>query len=880
MLIVLEVIDNFIYLNEIYNHRNIKQRCKNVSAESSSEEVKAKLRVGGMTCASCVASVENAVKKLPGVKKVTVSLMTETAEVEFDPQLVDPEKIAEKIEAVGYEAEPMEEKKANEITLNVGGMTCASCVANVERAIKKLDGIITATVNLTTEKAKVEFDPTKVQLRDIVEAIEAIGYDASIATEDVDLERLERVEEIKRWKKKLIVSFFLTLPVFIISMIRIEPFISMMPQNIVDFYKIEFLLPNLTLYGLILFVFATPVQFWVGKSFYVNGYKAVRHGSATMDVLVALGTSAAYFYSLFSWIYPVFNPTFTGELFFETSALLITFIVLGKYLEARAKGKTSDAIKKLMNLQPKTATLLTPDGQEKEIAVELVGVGDILLVRPGERIPTDGIIIQGSTSVDESMLTGESMPVFKEEGDEVIGGTINNEGLIKVKATKVGNETALAQIIKLVQEAQSSKAPIQAFADRVSQYFVPAVVLISVLDFIFWFSLTSLGVFTDLPPGTGPFLFSFLLAVAVLVIACPCALGLATPTAVMVGTGVAASNGILIKGGEPLERAHQVNAVIFDKTGTLTHGKPKVTDVVLSKKEVTEEELLYFAASAEYGSEHPLGKAIVEKAKEQGISLKEPRDFEAVKGLGIKANIDGKTVLVGNRRFMTSNDIEFDDKTENMLKHLEEQGKTAMIVVVDGTAAGIIAVADTVKEEARVVVKKLHKMGIKTWMVTGDNTRTAHAIARIVGIDEVFAEVLPSQKVEKVKELQEKGYIVAMVGDGVNDAPALAQADVGIAIGSGTDVAIESADIILMRNDLRDVVAAFDVSKKTMRRIKMNMFWALAYNTAGIPIAAGVLYPFTHLTLPPELAGLAMALSSVSVVTSSLLLKKWKKPEL
>ncbi len=852
-----------------------------MSGEMEGKEAKAKLRLGGLTCASCVSAVENAVKKMPGIKAISVNLMTEMAEVEFDPQAVDVEDIAKKIEDVGYEAEPVEEKTGNVITLNVGGMTCASCVAGVERAIKKLDGIISASVNLTTERAVVEYDSRLVQPRDIVEAIEAVGYEASIATDDVDIERLERIEEIKRWKQKFVVSLTLTLPVFVLSMLVIEPFKSFVPSIFLEWLESDiFGISRLSLLGLILFVFSTPVQFWVGKNFYVNSYKALRHGSATMDVLVALGTSAAYLYSVFSWIYPVFEPSFKGEMFFETAALLITFIVLGRYLEARAKGKTSDAIKKLMNLQPKTATLLTSDGQEKTIPVELVSVGDILLVRPGEKIPTDGIIVQGTTSVDESMLTGESMPVSKDEGDEVIGGTINNEGLIKVKATRIGNETALAQIIKLVQEAQSSKAPIQAFADRVSQYFVPAVVLIAVLDFIFWFAITSLRIYTDLPPGTDSFLFSLLLSVAVLVIACPCALGLATPTAVMVGTGVAASNGILIKGGEPLEFAYKVNAVIFDKTGTLTHGKPKVTDVVLSRKDLTEEKLLYFAASAEYGSEHPLGKAIVEKARELSITLKEPQEFEAIKGLGVKAKIDDKVVLIGNRRFLSSNNVSTDDKTENMMTHLENQGKTAMLVAVDGTLSGIIAVADTVKEEAKAVIAKLHEMGIKTWMVTGDNKRTAQAIAKQVGIDEVFAEVLPAQKVEKVKELQEQGYVVAMVGDGVNDAPALAQADVGIAIGSGTDVAIESADIILMRDDLKDVVAAFDVSKKTMKRIKLNMFWALAYNTAGIPVAAGVLYPFTHMTLPPELAGLAMALSSVSVVTSSLLLRRWKKPQL
>ncbi len=840
---------------------------------------KAKLRVSGMTCASCVASIENAVKKLPGVKEISVNLMTETAVVEYDPNAVDVEKVAKQIEEIGYDAEPIKESSGNLLDLEIDGMTCASCVASIEGQLQKLPGVLSVSVNLTTERAKVEFVDDKVNPRDIIKAVEEIGYGARLATDDVDLERLERIEEINKWKRLLWISLAFTIPVFVLSMAVIEPFRSWFPNFVEIIEKPKIAGEVLWLYVFLL-ILTTPVQLGVGKTFYVSSYKAVRHGSANMETLIALGTSAAYFYSIFSTFYPLIQPEFEGEVFYETAALLISFIVLGKYLEAVAKGKTSDAIKKLMNLQPKMATLIKEDGTEELIPAELINKGDLLLVRPGEAIPTDGVIEYGSTSVDESMLTGESMPVNKEVGDEVVGGTVNNEGMIKVRATRVGKDTALAQIIKLIQDAQSSKAPIQNFADRVSAYFVPAVVLISIVTFVTWFSLLKFGIYStsNLPPGTTPFLFAFLLSVSVLVIACPCALGLATPTAVMVGTGVGATQGILIKGGEPLETAHKVDAIIFDKTGTLTYGKPTITDLVVIDQQVSEKDLLFYVGSAEKGSEHPLGKAIASYALEKVGSLEDPTNFEAVKGKGVQATISGKQVLVGNRLFMKENGIEVTDKVNEEMATLEDQGKTAMIIAVENKVAGIVAVADTVKPEAKEVISHLNELGIKTWMVTGDNERTARAIAKQVGITDVFAEVLPAQKVEKVKELQEQGYTVAMVGDGVNDSPALAQADVGIAIGSGTDVAIESAGIILMRDDLKDVYNAIHLSKVTMRRIRLNMFWALGYNSAGIPVAAGVFYPLTHLTLPPELAGLAMALSSVSVVTSSLLLRRYRKP--
>ncbi len=842
---------------------------------------KIKLRIEGMTCASCVASIENSLKKVPGIETVSVNLMTETADVQFNSTKLNLDDIISKVEAIGYSAEPLIEKESNTLTLNIGGMTCASCVKSIENTVSKLKGIESVTVNLATEQATIKYDPKSLQPRKIVEAIEEIGYTATLGAEEVDEERLARIAEINKWKRKFWISLAFTIPVFVLSMIVIEPFRSMLPTIAATLEEPK-IFPRVKWLDILLLVLTTPVQLGIGWTFYEGMYKSVRHGSFNMDSLIAIGTSAAYFYSIFSTFYPFFNPAFTGEVFYETAALLITFVVLGRLLEAKAKGKTSEAIRKLMNLQPKTATIIAEDGTEKTIPAELVEVGDILLVRPGERVPTDGVVIQGSTSVDESMLTGESMPVNKEVGDEVIGGTMNNEGMIKARATRVGKDTALAQIIKLVQDAQSSKAPIQDFADRVSQYFVPGVIIIAVFAFFFWLLITSTGIFPvdRLPAGTGPFLFSFLIGISVLVIACPCALGLATPTAVMVGTGVGAMNGILIKGGEPLETTHKINAIIFDKTGTLTHGKPVVTDVLIMNPRFSEEEVIFLAGSSEKGSEHPLGKAIVNHAMERVKSLEEPSEFEAIKGEGIVAKVSKRSVLLGNRRLLKERNIPIPNEVEEKLRLLENQGKTAMLLAIDSEVAAIIAVADTVKPESKTVIKKLNEMGIKTWMVTGDNERTARAIASQIGIEDVFAEVLPAEKVEKVKELQEQGYIVAMVGDGINDAPALAQADVGIAIGSGTDVAIESADIILMKNDLRDVYTAIHLSKKTMQRIKLNMFWALGYNSAGIPIAAGVLYPLFSITLPPELAGLAMALSSVSVVTSSLLLRRYKKPEI
>ncbi len=850
-----------------------------------SDRKKAKFNVSGMTCASCVNTIENYVSSQDGVLNVKVNLLGEKAEIEYDGSKIDSNKIEQLIEDVGFEAEPIIDQGEGYIELSVGGMTCASCVNTIENYVGSLTGITDINVNLTTEKAKVKFDPSTITPKEIVEAIEDVGFTASIAKESIDMDRLSKKEEINYWKKKLYWSLAFSVPIFVFfmvpSLLKIEA--------ITRIHAIE-LFPHLPLKAVVLFVLTTPVQFWVGWGFYKKSYAVLKHGSATMDVLVALGTSAAYFYSLFAMIYSMIVPDFESELFFDTSAFLITFIVLGKYLEANAKGKTSEAIKQLLELQAKTAHVvqLNENGEvasEKEVPADLVQVGDIVKVYPGEKVPVDGVVVRGTSDVDESMITGESVYVTKRVGDKVIGSTINQGSVLLVQAEKIGADTVISQIVKMVEEAQSSKAPIQGLADRISSVFVPAVVIIAILDFTIWYILFNLGVapLEWLPPGTSAFLFSFLMAVSVIVISCPCALGLATPTAIMVGTGLGAKYGILIKGGEALEAANNIDTVVLDKTGTITHGKPKVTNVVAY--EFSEGEMLSLAASAELGSEHPLGKSIVEYAKEQNLNISEPNEFEALPGMGIVAKIDEKEILVGKPSFMTSRSITFSETIASDVERLENEGKTVMLVAIDSKAVGLIAVADTVKPESPVAIQKMKNLGLDVWMITGDNERTAKAIAKQVGITNVMAGVLPNEKAEKIKELQAQGKKVMMVGDGINDAPALAQADVGMAIGAGTDIAIETADMVLIKNDLRDVVTALDLSKQTFRRIKINFLWAFVYNVSGIPLAAGVFIPLfktlygTTITLPPEFAGMAMALSSVSVVTSSLMLKRYKKPK-
>ncbi|OZI10661.1 copper-translocating P-type ATPase [Bacillaceae bacterium SAS-127] len=790
------------------------------------------LKISGMTCAACSTRIEKVLNKMDGVE-ANVNLTMETATVTIDNEQVSAKEVAERIEKMGYGV------RTEKVELDVFGMTCAACSARIEKVVNKMDGVKTAVVNLTAETASIEFESGVTSVDSIVAKIEKLGFEAK-EKQGQQEKAAHKEEEYETKKRKLLISTLLSLPL-LYTMFAHFPFDTHIP------------VPHILMNPWVQLVLATPVQFIIGWSFYEGAYKALRNKSANMDVLVALGTSAAYFYSLFE----AFRTIGTNEaphLYFETSAVLITLILFGKLLEARAKGRTTEAISSLLNLQAKYATVIK-DGQEVQSPVEQVVPGDLLLVKPGEKIPVDGVIQSGMTSVDESMITGESIPVEKTIGDMVIGATINKNGSLTVQALKVGEETALSGIIRAVEQAQGSKAPIQRVADQVSGIFVPIVVVIALLTFFVWIA------FVD-PGNTASALEA---AIAVLVIACPCALGLATPTSIMVGSGKGAENGILFKGGEHLENAQRLNAIILDKTGTITKGKPEVTDF-----EAMDEEVLSLLASAEKQSEHPLAEAIVRYAEEQGVQMIAPTAFEAIPGHGIQAEIAGKKVLVGSRKWMKENDVDFHPYKEKMLQ-LEEQGKTAMLISVDQHLSGLIAVADTIKETAKQAIEHLVKEGIDVYMLTGDNGRTAKAIGRQVGIEEanIFAEVLPQDKAHKVEELQAKGFVVGMVGDGINDAPALALADVGMAIGTGTDVAIEAADITLLGGDLLLIPKAIKLSKATIKNIRQNLFWALIYNGVGIPIAAFGL-------LAPWVAGAAMAFSSVSVVTNSLRLKRVK----
>jgi len=785
---------------------------------------KISMDIVGMTCAACSARIEKALNKQEGVVSATVNLLANKANIEFDTDKIKAVDLVKIVEKTGYEV-PLVKK-----TLIVEGMTCAACSARVEKVLNKLDGVVNASVNLSTNKAIVEYPSGSIDDASFIKAIEKAGYKAEVEVErDLDREKEMREKEIKSLKTSFILSAILSLPLF-----------SAMFFHMAGIHTI---LTN----GWFQLALATPVQFIIGYRFYKGAYNSLRGGGANMDVLVSMGTSAAYFYSIYNLIKGV------HEFYFEASAVIITLILLGKTFEAVAKGKTSEAIKKLMGLQPRTARVIR-DGEEIDIAIEKVDIGDIIVVRPGERIPVDGIIVEGNSAVDESMITGESIPVDKAKGDEVIGATINKFGTFKFKATKVGKDTVLSQIIKLVEDAQGSKAPVQRLADKISGIFVPVVVAIAII--------TVLG-FTLIK---GDFNTGLINAVAVLVIACPCALGLATPTAIMVGTGKGAEKGILIKSGEHLERAHKMNTIIFDKTGTITKGEPELTDI-LSFDSMDKDELLRIAASVEKTSEHPLGQAIVKKAEEELLKLTEPEEFMAVPGKGLQGKHEGRRVLIGNRKLMQDNGISIEMGEEDLLR-LEEEGKTAMLVAIDGKLEGIIAVADKIKETSKKAIEELKAIGLEVYMITGDNERTARAIAKEVGITNVLAEVLPENKADVVERIKKEGKEVGMVGDGINDAPALAAADVGFAIGTGTDVAMEAADITLMRGDLQGVVTAIRLSHRTMKTIKQNLFWAFFYNSIGIPFAAlGFLNPM--------IAGAAMAFSSVSVVTNSLRLKKF-----
>ncbi|HCQ5548336.1 TPA: copper-translocating P-type ATPase [Clostridioides difficile] len=827
----------------------------------SSNKVVESYKITGMTCAACAKAVERVTKKMDGVYDQSVNIATEKLKIEYDNSKVNFDDIKQVVEKAGYGI--IKEESNKKIDMKIDGMTCAACAKAVERVVKKLDGVESISVNIATDKANIDYNPSKVKLSQIKAAIEKAGYKPIEEVRnkvDVDEDKLRKEREMKSLFVKFIVAIVFAVPLFYIAMgpMIIKPIGSWPLPEIINPMK------NTFNYALIQLILVIPVMI-AGYKFYINGFKALFSLSPNMDSLVAIGTLAAFLYSLYTTI-QIANGQIQGmhhhQLYYESAGIIIALILLGKYLESKSKGKTSEAIKKLMGLQPKTAVVLV-DGKEVETPIEEVEIGDILLVKPGTKIPVDGVVIEGYTSVDESMLTGESIPVEKNVGSKVTGASINKNGVIKFKAEKIGGDTALAQIIKLVEDAQGTKAPIAKLADTVSGYFVPIVIAIAVVASLLWFLI-----------GGKDIVFVLTIFISVLVIACPCALGLATPTAIMVGTGKGAENGILIKGGEALESAHKVNTVIFDKTGTITEGKPKVTDIVLNNN-VKEEYLIKIASSAEKGSEHPLGEAIVKYGEEKNIKFEKVDNFKAIPGAGIQVTINNENILLGNRKLMNDNNIKLGDLEEKS-NLLASQGKTPMYIAVDGNLSGIIAVADVVKESSKKAIEILHDMGIKVAMVTGDNVKTANAIANQVGIDMVLAEVLPEDKSKEVEKLQNQGKFVAMVGDGINDAPALAKADIGIAIGSGTDVAIESADIVLMKSDLIDVPTAIKLSHETIKNIKQNLFWAFGYNTIGIPVAAGILYVFGGPLLNPMIAAAAMSLSSVSVVSNALRLKNFK----
>jgi Cu+-exporting ATPase len=812
------------------------------------------IRISGMTCAACAMRVQKAVGRLEGVVDASVNFATEKLSVEFDEQKASVPVIREAVEQAGYGV--IEDSKANQVTIPIGGMTCAACAQRVEKAIDKLEGVLKVSVNLATEKATVEYDSQVIRLSAIKQCIEKTGYKAlEIDKNTVDEDKLRKEKQIRILWTKFIVAAGFGLPLLYFAM---APMVSWWPFPIPHavhpmFYPLRFAVMQISL--------VIPIII-AGYKFYTVGFKALLQRSPNMDSLVAIGTSAAVIYSIYN-TFQIINGNFKAVegLYYETAGVIIALILLGKSLEAVSKGKTSEAIKKLMGLAPKTAIVIENE-REIEVPIDEVEIGNVILVKPGEKIPVDGVVLEGNTSIDEAMLTGESMPVDKKAGDKVFAASINKNGMIKFKATKVGSDTALAQIIKLVEDAQGSKAPIAQMADIVSGYFVPIVCGIATLAFLAW-----------LISGE-PLSFAVTIFISVLVIACPCALGLATPTAIMVGTGKGAENGILIKGGEALETTHKINTIVFDKTGTITEGKPEVTDIITAP-DMKRERLLQIAASGEKGSEHPLGEAIVRGANKEQLELLPVQQFEAIPGHGIEVIIDGIKVFIGNKKLMDVKNIPLAQLKETS-DQLAGEGKTPMYIAMDGKLSGIIAVADVVKENSAKAIKKLQSLGIEVAMITGDNRKTAEAIAKQVGIDRVLAEVLPQDKSNEVKKLQAEGRKVCMVGDGINDAPALVQADIGIAIGSGTDVAMESADIVLMRSDLMDVPTAIKLSKSTIRNIRQNLFWAFGYNVAGIPIAAGILHLFGGPLLNPIFAAAAMAFSSVSVVTNALRLKRFK----
>ncbi|MDN6264659.1 MAG: heavy metal translocating P-type ATPase [Tetragenococcus halophilus] len=812
--------------------------------------------IEGMTCASCVQAVEKSVGKLDGVEEVAVNLATEKMDVSYDSTVIAGSDIEGAVESAGYKAL----KNIASQSFDIEGMTCASCVQAIEKSVGKVDGVQEVAVNLATEKMNVSYDEDAINAGDIIKAVQDAGYQAAVESDKVSSDDADKKQkQMKDLWLRFLGSAIFALPLLYIAMGPMLPFGGLPIPEFLDpvQHTVTFTIVQLAL--------TLPVVY-LGRSFYTVGFKSLFKGHPNMDSLIAIGTTAALLQGIVMTALLVMGRVEVHhghpDLYFESAAVILTLITLGKYLEAVSKGKTSDAIKKLMGLAPKTARVIRND-KEVEISIDEVVTDDIVVVRPGDKIPVDGELVDGSSAVDESMITGESIPIEKQVGDKVVGASINKNGSFYFKATKVGKDTTLSQIIKLVEDAQGSKAPIAKLADKVSGVFVPIVIALAVLSGLAWFLL-----------GQESWVFALTITISVLVIACPCALGLATPTAIMVGTGKGAENGVLIKSGDALEGTQKVQTIVFDKTGTITEGKPIVTDII-NYNGYDEEAVLTLAASAETGSEHPLGEAIVESAKDRGVTLQTVKDFQSIPGHGIQVAVEGQTVLLGNKKLITENNIDTLDAQE-VSDRLANEGKTPMFIAAGGQLIGIVAVADTIKENSISAIDKLHHMGLQVAMITGDNKRTAEAIAKQVGIDRVFSEVLPEDKANEVGKLQNEGLHVAMVGDGINDAPALAQANVGVAIGSGTDVAIESADIVLMRSDLMDVPTAVELSRATIKNIKQNLFWAFAYNTIGIPIAMGILYLFGGPLLNPMFAGAAMSLSSVSVLLNALRLKGFK----
>ena len=822
--------------------------------------MKKNYQLGGISCQVCVNKIEKKLSKLEGMKEAVVNLSTEKLSVDYDETILKEETIIETVKKLGYEIE--EESELKDVELDIDGISCQVCVNKIEKKVSKLNGVKSVIVNLASSRGKIVYDSDVIKLSEILEVMKKMGYTGTKHEESSEnLRDKEKEEHLKREFLEFKIAIIFSAIVFYIAMGTMiglpVPAIISPDVNPLNFAIVQFIL-------------ALPVVY-IGRRFYIIGIKQLFMKSPSMDSLIATGTGSALVYS----IYGTFKIAegdyhYVHSLYFESAVVILALILLGKYLEGVSKGKTSEAIKKLMSLKSKKANLVR-NGEIVQVDIEEVEKGEVLLVKPGESIPVDGKVIDGSSTVDESMLTGESIPIDKAAGDIVYGASINKNGSLKIEATAVGKDTVISKIIKLVENAQGSKAPIAKIADKVSAYFVPIVMLIATAAGIIWYFLGSRGI---VEINNTPSIFALTIFISVMVIACPCSLGLATPTAIMVGTGRGAELGILIKSGEALEKAHKVNAVVFDKTGTLTEGKPKVTDI-LTMEGYKENDTLQIAGALEQHSEHPLGEAIVEEAKERGLVFPQVTDFISITGQGVYGKIEESEVLIGNIKLMKAKNIEI--TMEKELDELASQGKTPMYMAIDGKFLGIIAVADVMKKEAVDTIKELKTRGYKIGMITGDNKITAEAIGKQVGIDMIFAEVTPEDKYLKVKELQNEGYNVAMVGDGINDSPALVQADVGIAIGGGTDIAMESADIVLMKRDLRDVLTAMDLSNATIRNIKQNLFWAFIYNTLGIPIAAGLLYPFTGHLLNPMIAGGAMAMSSVSVVTNALRLKKFKK---